>query len=317
MSLTISPKPLSTEEPISPDDALISALPAEMKMYIFDYLDIKDVLQMSRSSRSFYNLAKDNLFWKQKAIQIGIPDKDVVDTTHSSIRKLFAEILAFAKRLPSSSSVSDVITIESLKNNLSKINKKKCSDFMTVWEKIIEQLKLSSTDLCITEETKAIENPDILEEMFSEWIEAKKNSINSLTYLSLANLNLSFLPTFIGKLGKLEGLDLNNNQLSSLPESFGKLSKLEWLYLNNNQLSSLPTHIGDLGKLKEVYLRNNEFSALPESIIGKLNSSCHIIHDMTNPRRSLKPVIATAVISFVAASILGLFRTGIIFKNNL
>ena len=271
MPLTIIPKPLSTEKPISPEADLISDLPDEMKMCIFDYLDIKDVLQMSRSSGSFYNLAKDNLFWKQKAIQIGIPDKDLVDATSSSIKEQFVKISTVAKGLHLSSSVSGFITIENLKNNLSEINKKKCSDFMKVWEKIIKQLKLSSTDLSIPEKVKTIENPDMLDEMFSEWIEDKKDSINSLTYLSLENLNLSFLPPLIGKLSKLKALDLDNNQLSSLPESIGDLSKLQKLGLNNNQFSSLPKYISNLGALLWLHLNNNQLSSLPE-FIGNLGA---------------------------------------------
>ncbi|NGX29171.1 MAG: hypothetical protein K940chlam1_01370, partial [Candidatus Anoxychlamydiales bacterium] len=140
MPFTINPNPLPTEGLISPGLDLISDLPYEIKMHIFGYLDIKDVLNMSRASRALNNLAKADPLWTQKAIQIGIPNEDLVGATHSSIKKQFAAISLIAKSLHPSSSVSDVITIENLKNNLSEINKKKCSDFMTVWEKIIEQL---------------------------------------------------------------------------------------------------------------------------------------------------------------------------------
>ena len=340
MPLTIIPHPLSTADPISPVSSgidLISDLPNEIKMQIFGDLDIKDILQMSEVSRGFYQLAENDLFWKQKAIQIGIPDKDLVEATSSSIKEQFAKISTIAKNRHSSSSVSDLITIESLKNNLSEI---KCSDFMKVWEEIIK--KLSSADLSIPEEVKTIKNPDILDEKFGEWIEDNKDRISSLTDLFLCHLNLSFLPTAIGKLSQLKSLDLRNNQLSglcrslfgklsqlerlelndnnllSLPESFGKLGNLKNLHLDNNQLSSLPESFGDLGNLEYLFLYGNQLSSLPDSID---KPSCHITYIMyENNPISLNPVNKTfkhirtttcyamsatvAIISFVAASIL-------------
>ena len=216
-SLNNNPPPLRSEDAVftetkKPD--WISNLPDEIKLHIFgflDILDIKDILSMSEVAKAFYLLAKNNLFWKQKAIQIGIPEKDLTNATSSNIKNRFAEISAIAKSLHPSTSESDFITIESLKNNLSEINNKKCSDFLRVWQKIIE--KLSSADLSIPEKAKTIKNPNELDKMFSEWLEDNKDSINSITFLSLANLNLSFLPTSIGALGKLKKLYLNQDKV--------------------------------------------------------------------------------------------------------
>ncbi len=252
---------------VSPGTDLMSYFSDEIKMHIFGDLDFNGILRMSEVSKEFNNLAKDDLLWTQKAIQIGIPRKDLVGATFSSIKKQFVEISVIAKSLHPSSSVSDVITIESLKNNLSEIKKKKCSDFMRVWEEIIRQFP--STDLSIPTDTKTIKNPGILDEKFGEWIEDNKDRISSITSLFLHNLNLSFLPTSIGQLKQLTMLSLDDNELESLPFSIGQLKQLTMLFLHNNKLRSLPFSIGQLKQLTMLSLNNNKLRSLPFSI-GRL-----------------------------------------------
>ena len=59
-----------------------------------------------------------------------------------------------------------------------------------------------------------------------------------LTYLSLANLNLSNVPTSIYLLDSLEILFLNDNNISTLPDTFCNLPASCEIFIQNNNLCS-------------------------------------------------------------------------------
>lgn len=92
--------------------------------------------------------------------------------------------------------------------------------------------------------------------------------VSALTILSLANNELSLLPSEIGGLAKLRELHVNDNQLTSLPPEIGALTNLANLEASRNRLTSLPPQIGLLTSLRQLYLAGNELTSLPPEIGG-------------------------------------------------
>lgn len=71
-------------------------------------------------------------------------------------------------------------------------------------------------------------------------------------YLDLHDLQLTSLPSGIGKLTKLTRLNVSGNQLTSLPPEIGKLTALEYLTVDRHQLKSLPPEMDKLTALIEL-----------------------------------------------------------------
>lgn len=126
-------------------------------------------------------------------------------------------------------------------------------------------------------------NNNIFEEL-TAWIEdnnAMGNKIeaakriktafdNNFEILDLSLLELTSIPSCIGRLDKLKILDLNYNKLNCLPSTIGRLSKLERLFIRNNELTTLPVEIDKLSSLTVLELGTNHFSVFPQ-VIGTLN----------------------------------------------
>ncbi|KIC76512.1 hypothetical protein DB41_FX00210, partial [Neochlamydia sp. TUME1] len=104
-------------------------------------------------------------------------------------------------------------------------------------------------------------------ELLREWIEENCKNIEAV---DLSGVGLTYLPSEICQLSKLQTLDLNQNQLVSLPAEIGQLSQLRALVLRQNQLVSLPAEIGQLSQLRTLNLRENQLTGLPKEI-GQLS----------------------------------------------
>src|SRR5262245_42170227 len=75
--------------------------------------------------------------------------------------------------------------------------------------------------------------------------------------LDLSGLDLTELPTSIGKCSQLQSLDLSDNQLKLLPEFVVRLTQLRSLNLSSNKLTDIPSSLAQLGNLKELKFSNN------------------------------------------------------------
>lgn len=84
--------------------------------------------------------------------------------------------------------------------------------------------------------------------------------------LDLSNLDLTALPSSIGKLTDLKRLNLSKNNLQALPSAIGQLKKLEYLNLWSNSLLTLPEEVGQLKALIEIDLEDNYFAEIPKSL---------------------------------------------------
>jgi len=98
-------------------------------------------------------------------------------------------------------------------------------------------------------------------------------NIENTTDLSLANNQLTVIPSEIGQLTNLFWLKLQENQLSGeIPVEIGDMTRLTHLYLSSNQLTgSIPSEIENLTDLTLLWLSYNQLTTLPESI-GNLSS---------------------------------------------
>ncbi len=105
----------------------------------------------------------------------------------------------------------------------------------------------------------------------------KVKDLASQYFFSLANLNLTELPTAIFQMTGLQYLDLTGNAISELPEEFLKLKNLFSLKLNDNKLHSIPQIVMKLRKLKHLGLGKNYL----ENII-ELPSSVEILNISEN-----------------------------------
>ncbi|KIC71996.1 hypothetical protein DB41_AB00020, partial [Neochlamydia sp. TUME1] len=104
-------------------------------------------------------------------------------------------------------------------------------------------------------------------ELLRDWIE---ENCKNTTALDLSGVGLTYLPSEICQLSRLQGLKLSQNQLTSLPGEIGQLSELQALNLNQNQLTSLPVEIEQLSQLGELNLNQNQLTSLPAEI-GQLS----------------------------------------------
>nr|WP_052435836.1 leucine-rich repeat domain-containing protein [Neochlamydia sp. EPS4] len=100
-------------------------------------------------------------------------------------------------------------------------------------------------------------------EFLRDWIERYGKDITSL---DLTGIGLTYLPSEIGQLSKLQRLFIGYNQLTTVPAEIGRMSQLQELDLSHNQLTSLPAEIGQLSKLQTLDLNQNQLITLPTEI---------------------------------------------------
>ncbi|KIC75513.1 hypothetical protein DB42_AA00010 [Neochlamydia sp. EPS4] len=100
-------------------------------------------------------------------------------------------------------------------------------------------------------------------ELFRDWI---AESCGNIVDLDLSRVGLTYLPSEICQLSKLQTLDLNQNQLTALPAEICLLSQLRALVLSQNQLTALPAEICQLSQLQRLYLNQNQLTSLPAEI---------------------------------------------------
>lgn len=130
---------------------------------------------------------------------------------------------------------------------------------------------LVSDSLILIEIAKSIPS---LQKLWNPTIPLKKwrrktlkaiDGVERIIALDLDSLNLSEVPTAIGKLAELRELKMSQNQIKTLPEELFQCKNIRKLYLDDNQISTISESIGNLERLREVSLSSNQLSTLPKS----------------------------------------------------
>ncbi|OLY78806.1 Leucine-rich repeat and calponin homology domain-containing protein 2 [Smittium mucronatum] len=102
---------------------------------------------------------------------------------------------------------------------------------------------------------------------------SSQNHFEFLTYLILADNNLSEISNSLFRLSNLEILELQNNFITSKPESlkpkhFNKLKNLRKVNLSNNLLTSIPSDFGLLPNLEKLTISDNRIFFLPIELLS-------------------------------------------------
>ena len=89
---------------------------------------------------------------------------------------------------------------------------------------------------------------------------------NEVEELDLYDCGLTYIPSKIENLTRLQVIGASRNRISSLPSSIGNLKHLRKLAFENNKLTFLPAEIGSLIGLEMLGLSRNKLAALPLKI---------------------------------------------------
>lgn len=116
---------------------------------------------------------------------------------------------------------------------------------------------------CLTSIQKLFLNANEISDDSISW--QGLTELKYLTYLSLNQNHLTYLPPSLGELTSLEEVHVAGNKLGSLPTEIGLLTRLQILKINNNRISSVPSHMGDCRTLSEVDISSNLLLELPET----------------------------------------------------
>eukprot|EP00124_Ichthyophonus_hoferi_P002236 Ihof_evm6s144 gene=Ihof_evmTU6s144 len=91
------------------------------------------------------------------------------------------------------------------------------------------------------------------------------NEKSPLAHLSFAHNTLTYLPSEIHFLSRLQKLDLSHNQLTSLPNELVNMPGMRHLDVSHNKLMSLPANAQGLTALIEIIASHNNISVLDAS----------------------------------------------------
>lgn len=90
--------------------------------------------------------------------------------------------------------------------------------------------------------------------------------LKNLTYLSVSECNLRYIPTTVWLCISLKILDLSRNKIGLLVPDIGNLQNLVHLNLSQCNLTTLPGEIGFCTDLAEIVLMANQVESLPDSL---------------------------------------------------
>ncbi len=139
----------------------------------------------------------------------------------------------------------------------------KARDILAVWLCLAEDADLQAPNF-----ERSPTEQDIIDKSteFAVWFDANQEALAGLTALSLSGIQLTSIPTEIGRLTNLQLLVLSYNQLTSIPGELGQLTQLEKLYLHNNKFTSIPDEIWQLTNLQLLGLNSNKLISIPGAI---------------------------------------------------
>lgn len=114
-------------------------------------------------------------------------------------------------------------------------------------------------------------------DLYEDWVEyifkwlkydpdEEPENLKDIKYLSFKGNNLTQIPTYTFKCGKLEKLYISNTNIEKISEEIVKLKNLEYLGIEHSEVSALPEKIDQLKKLKYLHMLKNNIISMPESL---------------------------------------------------
>ena len=88
----------------------------------------------------------------------------------------------------------------------------------------------------------------------------------NLKSLKLDSNQISFIPSFIGELTKLEIFTISSNLITYIPTSIKNLINLKTLNFSNNKVDRLPIELGQLESLQILHMDGNYFTSIPTTL---------------------------------------------------
>jgi len=115
---------------------------------------------------------------------------------------------------------------------------------------------------CVSDDGKQLTLAGMQLTAVPDWV----GNLTALTTLNLYGNQLTAVPDWVGNLTALTTLNLSRNQLTAVPDWVGNLTALTTLNLSDNQLTAVPDSVGNLTALTELYLSSNQLTAVPDSV---------------------------------------------------
>ena len=125
----------------------------------------------------------------------------------------------------------------------------------------------------------------------------------NLKSLKLDSNQISFIPSFIGELTKLEVFTISSNLITYIPTSIKNLIYLKTLNFSNNKVDHLPIELGQLESLQILHMDGNYFTAIPTTLcyLKRLNELSFDWLEFVDPPyyRLIKESVGKAIIMII------------------
>ncbi len=238
----------------TPSPKKIKDMPRDMLFEIALQMDVKDILNLCKTSKQFAEICKNDYLWF-KLLERDYPQKDASQYTkikNKTNRELYDlhELLEWINKYNKEQikNVDDLINLKELdlEHNLLEEIPKKLGQLTN-----LEDINLSYNQLVMPKELGQL------------------GQLTNLIYLDIGYNDLKKIPKEFGQLTNLKELHIGNNDLKKIPKELGQLTNLKELSLNHNYLKEIPKELGQLTNLKILDLYSNvitSFNDLPKEV---------------------------------------------------
>lgn len=237
----------------------LSDLPCDVLIHIFDYLDIKSLLNITYICKLFYILSDSCIIFSEKY-------------PRQLIKKLSKHDVRLAKKINDIKTVQYFQIGESNKNiteylntNIIDMYKANISNITYTFD-YFTNIKIIKVNKChLTKIPEAIFHMKEL-----RYLTLSDNDISNIPF-EICNLKLNYLSLsrnkisdiqFVWSVKLLMHLDLSDNNISTLSEGINNLTNLLSLNISRNKLSDFPD-IPNLRNIRKLIAYNNNFQDFP------------------------------------------------------
>lgn len=275
---------------------IIDFLPIEIqRIFVLDLPSLKDQDSLSRVSKQWLAVVRDELNTKYELENIGLPieGNESYSQCMEKIKSIYDYVLGTEegkKLIDDQKEMRENGTfVDCFKPIYSFYLKEKLRNFENFYEEIDDRSNWETEEyLGMSDEQKYSK----LQDLFS-----KNPENNERMFLDLIGKNSTHLPLEIFQLTNLENLNLQNNLFQSVPPEINKLTQLQGLYLNKNRLKTLPKEIGGLSHLISFNATSNELQSLPLEF--RRLSRLRDLHLFLNPFEELNPEILNTDVAVI------------------